>query len=117
MRPIDLLQCHPRQRTAHAALLSDILNALAGMAVRPRARQALPLHEELSKSELRVLGYLPSNLSAPEIAAELYVSTSTVKTHMRQIYAKLDVHKRTDAVERAHELGLLGPSSRAQHAR
>jgi DNA-binding CsgD family transcriptional regulator len=67
----------------------------------------------LSESELRVLGYLPSNLSAPEIAAELSVSTSTVKTHMRQIYAKFDVHKRTDAVQRARDLGLLGRSTRA----
>ena len=56
--------------------------------------------------------YLPSNLSAPEIAAELCVSTSTVKTHMRHIYAKLDVHTRTEAVERARALGLLGPSTR-----
>ena len=56
-----------------------------------------------------MLRYLPSNLSAPEIAAELYLSTSTVKTHMRHIYAKLDAHRRTEAVERARALGLLGP--------
>jgi LuxR family maltose regulon positive regulatory protein len=59
-----------------------------------------------------VLRYLPSNLSAREIAAELYVSTSTVKTHMRHIYEKLDAHRRTEAVDRARELGLLGPSAR-----
>ena len=57
-----------------------------------------------------MLRYLPSNLSAPEIAAELCLSTSTVKTHMRHIYAKLDAHRRTEAVERARALGLLGPS-------
>jgi LuxR family transcriptional regulator, maltose regulon positive regulatory protein len=39
-----------------------------------------------------VLRCLPSNLSAPEIGAELYLSTSTVKAHMRHIYAKLGVH-------------------------
>ncbi len=117
VRPIDLLQRHPRQRTAHAALLADILDVLAGAPVRPRVSEPLPLPEALSESELRVLGYLPSNLSAPEIAAELYVSTSTVKTHMRQIYAKFDVHKRTDAVERARDLGLLGPASRLHSAR
>jgi LuxR family maltose regulon positive regulatory protein len=61
---------------------------------------------------VRVLRYLPSNLSAPEIAAELYVSTSTVKTHLRHIYAKLGAHRRTQAVERARALGLLGPSAR-----
>ena len=45
--------------------------------------------------------------------AELYVSTSTVKTHMRHIYEKLDAHRRTEAVDRARELGLLGPSARS----
>ena len=58
-----------------------------------------------------MLRYLPSNLSAPEIAAEIFLSTSTVKTHMRHIYEKLGVHRRTEAVERARDLGLLGPSS------
>jgi DNA-binding CsgD family transcriptional regulator len=45
--------------------------------------------EPLSKSEIRVLRYLPTHLSAPEIAAELSVSVSTVKIHMRNVYAKL----------------------------
>ena len=60
----------------------------------------------------RLLRFLPSNLSASEIGRELYLSTSTVKTHMRHIYAKLGVHRRTDAVDRARELGLIGPSVR-----
>jgi LuxR family maltose regulon positive regulatory protein len=72
------------------------------------------LQEELTESEIRVLGYLPSNLSAPEIAAEIFLSTSTVKTHMRHIYEKLGAHRRTEAVERARELGLLGPSARTR---
>jgi len=113
IQPVDLLQRHPRHSTAHAALLADVLDVLAGSPLQARSNDPLPLSEPLSESELRVLGYLPSNLSAPEIAAELFVSTSTVKTHMRQIYAKFDVHKRTDAVGRARDLGLLGPSSRA----
>jgi LuxR family maltose regulon positive regulatory protein len=108
----DLLERHPRHRTAHNALLSDILDVLAGSPLPADDRQHAGLVEDLSASELRVLGYLPSNLSAPEIAAELFVSTSTVKTHMRHIYEKLDVHRRTEAVVRARELGLLGPSSR-----
>jgi LuxR family transcriptional regulator, maltose regulon positive regulatory protein len=112
VQPVDVLKHHPRHRTAHAALLSEILDALAGAPLRPVSSAAAPLREDLSESELRVLRYLPSNLSAPEIAAELYLSTSTIKTHMRQIYAKLDAHKRTEAVERARQLGLLGPSAR-----
>jgi hypothetical protein len=47
------------------------------------------VHEPLSESELRVLRYLPTNLTVPEIAGELYVSRNTVKTHMRNLYAKL----------------------------
>jgi DNA-binding CsgD family transcriptional regulator len=78
----------------------------------PDPGQPAALHEELSEGELRVLRYLPSNLSAPEIGRELYLSFHTVKTHMRSIYAKLGVHRRTEAVERARELGLLAPSSR-----
>ena len=49
----------------------------------------------------------------PEIASELVVSTNTVRTHMRHIYAKLDAHTRSEAVARARELGLVAPG----HAR
>jgi len=109
-----LLERHPGHRTAHAALLAAILDLLAG-AVPPVRREGSPmLLEPLTESELRVLGYLPSNLSAPEIAAEVFLATSTVKTHMRHIYEKLGAHKRTEAVDLARELGLLGPSARAR---
>jgi LuxR family maltose regulon positive regulatory protein len=110
--PRDLLERHPRHRTAHAALLSDVLDVLAGSSLPARDGDSPALQDELSDGELRVLRYLPSNLSAPDIAAELYLSTSTVKTHLRHIYAKLGVHRRTEAVERARALGLVGPSAR-----
>ena len=60
-----------------------------------------PLRDELSDAELRVVRYLPSNLTATEIASELVVSANTVRTHMRHIYAKLDAHSRSEAVARA----------------
>ena len=66
----------------------------------------------MSSSEFRVLRYLPTNLTAPEIAGELYVSRHTVKTHMRNLYAKLGTHRRAEAVARARDLGLLAPSAR-----
>jgi LuxR family maltose regulon positive regulatory protein len=106
----DLLERH-RHHTTHAGLLADILAVVDGSALPPRAPDTLESHQNLSQSELRVLRYLPSNLSASEIATELFLSTSTVKTHMRHIYDKLDVHRRTEAVERARQRGLLGPSS------
>ena len=61
---------------------------------------------------MRVVRYLPSNLKASEIAAELYVSANTVRTHLRHIYAKLDAHSRSEAVARARELRLLAPAAR-----
>jgi LuxR family transcriptional regulator, maltose regulon positive regulatory protein len=104
-----LLQRHAGQRTAHAALIVDILSLLVGQAPAPPARPR-PLLEALSDSEIRVLRYLPTNLTGPEIAGELYVSLNTVKTHMRSLYAKLGTHRRGEAVARARALGLLAPS-------
>jgi len=66
-----------------------------------------PLVEPLSARELEVLRLLGTNLTAPEIADELIVGVSTVRTHIKHIYAKLEVHKRTAAVDKAIELGLL----------
>ena len=63
--------------------------------------------QELSPGELRVLRFLPTNLSRPEIASELSVSPNTVSTHVRSIYTKLQVRDRSSAVERARELRLL----------
>jgi LuxR family transcriptional regulator, maltose regulon positive regulatory protein len=53
---------------------------------------------------------MPTNLSTPEIARELSLSVHTVRTHIRHLFAKLGVHGRTEAVERARGLGLLAPS-------
>ena len=73
------------------------------------------LPEHLTKSERRVLHYLPTRLAAHEIGRELYVSVNTVKTHMRRLYSKLGVHTRREAVDRAAALGLLtsGAAARA----
>jgi LuxR family maltose regulon positive regulatory protein len=106
----ELLERHPRHRTAHATLISTILDTLAGRAPVQRG-PAAPLRDELSEAELRVVRYLPSNLTASQIASELVVSTNTVRTHMRHIYAKLDAHSRGEAVDRARRLGLVAPGS------
>jgi len=68
--------------------------------------------EALTHGETRVLHYLPTNLSAREIAGELYLSVNTVKTHQRHLYAKLGAHGRTQAIAQARALGLLAPSPR-----
>ena len=102
-----LLEALPRHETAHAALLADILDVLHGATPSARQPSPLPPAEELSPGELRVLRYLPTNLSRPEIAGELSVSPNTVGTHLRSIYAKLGVRDRSSAVRRARELRLL----------
>jgi DNA-binding CsgD family transcriptional regulator len=63
----------------------------------------------LTHGETRVLHYLPTNLSAREIAGELYLSVNTVKTHQRHVYQKLGARSRTQAVEQARAFGLLAP--------
>ncbi len=75
-----------------------------------RPADSFRLVDPLSKTEIRVLRYLPTNLSAPEIARELSLSVHTVRTHVRHLFAKLGTHSRTEAVERARDLGLLAPS-------
>jgi LuxR family transcriptional regulator, maltose regulon positive regulatory protein len=128
MWPAESSEFAARRRTAHPALITRILALLTSLGgpgghggagspfvirgglggiVPPRLAKLTPL----SKSELRVLRYLPTHLSAPEIAAELSVSTTTVKTHLRNLYAKLGAHSRTEAVESARTLGLLAPSA------
>ena len=139
----ELLDRHRRTGTAHAAMIGRILDLLAqaepdgpgsspaegsvpqqgaaGGMSRPDPGESLPgpsarglaLAEPLTHSETRVLRYLPTHLSASEIAGELYVSVSTVKTHMSHLYAKLGSHRRAEAVDRARALGLLTPTSRS----
>ena len=103
--PLSLVElAHPDR---HAALLSDVIDLLRGAPIPSVDRELLSQPEELSPSELRVLRYLPSNLTRPEIARELYVSISTVNTHVRNIYSKLDARDRASAVQRARALRLL----------
>jgi LuxR family maltose regulon positive regulatory protein len=106
-----LLQRHSPHRTAHAALITEILGLLGrGGRVPPPAGQR-SLAEPLSDSETRVLRYLPTNLTEPEIARELSVSPHTVKSHMRNLYAKPGTHRRTEVVDFARALGLLAPAA------
>jgi LuxR family maltose regulon positive regulatory protein len=71
------------------------------------ARRASGVGHDLSARELAVLRLLPSEMSLREIGNELFVSLNTVKTHVRNIYAKLRVRTREEAVARARERGLL----------
>jgi DNA-binding CsgD family transcriptional regulator len=95
---------------ALAAELAGLLGEVTGPAP-PSAEPPWP-GEPLTQSETRVLRYLPTHLGTPEIAAELYLSANTVKTHVRHLYRKLGAHSRREAVQRARAIGLLAASSR-----
>jgi LuxR family transcriptional regulator, maltose regulon positive regulatory protein len=103
----QLLEALPRHGTSHAALVTDILDAIRGTARSGLSQPAMMPVEELSRSELRVLRYLPTNLTRREIAGELSLSVHTIDSHIRHIYAKLGAADRTSAVQRGRELRLL----------
>ena len=89
------------------------LGILVGEAEALRARlaqvrgSAVPGASALTAAELRLLPLMSTHRSAPEIAAELYLSPHTIKSQLRSIYRKLDASTRNQAVTRARELGLL----------
>jgi LuxR family maltose regulon positive regulatory protein len=100
-----LLRAQVRAGTAHRAIVGELIAAFED---RLPVRHAVsPLLEPLSDREQTILRYLPTTLSNREIASELFVTTNTVKTHLRSIYRKLDVARRRDAVDRARDLRLL----------
>jgi LuxR family maltose regulon positive regulatory protein len=103
----ELLDVLPHHETAHGALRSDIVDLLRGASAPSPDREPPSRSDELSPSELRVLGYLPTNLTRSDIAQALHVSINTVNTHIRNIYAKLGAGDRTVAVQRARQRRLL----------
>jgi DNA-binding CsgD family transcriptional regulator len=109
-----LLNRHAGAGAAHADLIHEIFDLLAGEKAGSPDRASESLREPLTESEMRVLRLLPTNLSKREIGDELYLSINTIKAHTKHLYAKLDAHTRRQAVERARELGLLSHSSRAR---
>jgi LuxR family maltose regulon positive regulatory protein len=110
----ELLKRHARTATAHADLISEIFDLLAGLQRGSPGETMETLREPLTDSETRVLRLLATDLSKREIGNELYVSVNTIKTHVKHLYAKLDVRTRRQAVERGRRLELLTYSSRSR---
>ena len=96
---VALLRVAARDR-AYARRLMGLTTAAAPSPVQG-------LIEPLSERELEVLRLLQGDLSGPEIAGHLFVSVNTLRTHTKNIYAKLGVTSRRAAVRRAADLGLL----------
>jgi LuxR family maltose regulon positive regulatory protein len=74
---------------------------------KPQEASKAELVEPLSERELEVLALVAQGLTNREIASRLFLSLNTVKAHTRNIYGKLDVHSRTQAISRAGALGIL----------
>ena len=102
------------QDAANRGIAPDYVRRLLTAAVRPEdnAGNKEALIEPLSDRELDVLRLLGTDLAGPEIARELVVSLSTVRSHTKSIYAKLGVNNRRAAVTRAEELDLLSRGRR-----
>ena len=99
----ELIDARIEAGTAAAGFAVDLVRRLSGHHSRP----TIALTEPLTDREQHILRYLAGTLSNAEIAADLYLSVNTVKTHQRMIYRKLGVAGRREAVRRAKELRLL----------
>ena len=110
IRPV--LRHDPDLARTYRHLLEPGLES-AAVAVAAPAPQAVPglgapvVVERLSEREQEVLRHLSRMLSTAEIAAEMYISVNTVKTHLRSIYRKLSAARRSEAVRRARQLELI----------
>jgi LuxR family maltose regulon positive regulatory protein len=97
-------------KEVYSSYSMELLEALAAepsIGERQTTTAKVLLTEPLSERELQVLRLLNTDLSTPEIAKELVVAVSTVRSHVKSIYSKLDVHGRMEAVDRAKEMGLI----------
>ncbi|MEZ4518717.1 MAG: LuxR C-terminal-related transcriptional regulator [Chloroflexota bacterium] len=95
--------------TNHIAYIAQILALFSEIETRDAKADSsrfVPT-DPLTTRELETLEYLATDLSTSEIAAEMGVTWSTLRTHIKNVYSKLDVHGRYEATLRAKELNLL----------
>jgi LuxR family maltose regulon positive regulatory protein len=102
---VPLLRRHLTRSTNHRTLADEAIRLIEGGSHVVEVDATLV--EPLSPREREVLSFMPTIMSNAEIAAELFVSVNTVKTHMRSIYRKLGVDNRREAVARARQLKLF----------
>lgn len=94
----------PNTIVKHEIVVKEVrVPALAPMPVDPKVLQDL----NISERELEVLRCLAQGLSNEGIATQLFISLNTVKTHLSNLYFKLEVKRRTQAVEKARSLGII----------
>ena len=98
---------HPS--SGYATLLSNVIDGQSSTKSASLSISSEPylLTEPLSEREIEVLRLIASGLSNQEIAERLFISINTVRTHTSSVFRKLDVNRRTQAILRAGELGLI----------
>jgi LuxR family transcriptional regulator, maltose regulon positive regulatory protein len=104
-RLVALLSEHRANGTAHAGFVTELLDRTTAPRPGPDSELSAPLTDR----ERVVLGFLPSAMTAADIADALIVSEATVRTHLRHIYGKLGAKGRREALMRARDLRLLAP--------
>jgi LuxR family maltose regulon positive regulatory protein len=92
---------------AYSQKLLDAFSQPADLSMTTPKNEAMGPIEPLSERELEVLHLLSSSLSSTEMASELSISVNTLRSHLKNIYTKLDAHSRYEAIARAKDAGLL----------
>jgi LuxR family maltose regulon positive regulatory protein len=105
--PMVVLLQEAVKRGIAVAYADKLLVAFDASGYRDVGKPLPPLLEPPTERELEVLRLLATRLSGPEIAERLVICLSTLRSHTKRIYGKLNVHRRADAVERAEELELI----------
>lgn len=104
---ISYLVKESTSRGYHSQFAQNLLDNLGGKREGAQQESGTSLSESLSEREIEVLRLLESDLPVPEIAGHLHIAISTLRTHIRNIYSKLDVHSRYEAVSKAKDLNLI----------
>jgi ATP/maltotriose-dependent transcriptional regulator MalT len=106
----------PGERTRNAAVVNtNVQERVPGAEMRAtdsvhdHGSQIVQLVEQLTRRELEILRLIAEGLSYVEISNQLVIGLNTVRFHVKNIYGKLEVHQRTQAIARAKELRLLLP--------
>jgi LuxR family maltose regulon positive regulatory protein len=105
IRPV--LRQDPRLARAYRSLLNPTVTGPGQVLVPPPGDAAPLIVEQLSQREREVIQHMSDMMSTAEIAAEMYISVNTVKTHLKSIYRKLSAAHRREAVRRARQLHLV----------
>ncbi len=115
--PEDLAHAIRTVARGHALITPGLASRLAGSALRPERAGAPGEGEELTAREREILGLVAEGLSNREIARRLFITEGTVKNHLSHLFQKMSARRRTEALRRAREQGMLGDERDGSHGR